>query len=115
MSLRPRDVSQQVARARDDVLVIDGGLVRVPVTVNFGFDYGLPPELTFGCLAETMTLTFEGRFEDYTLGKDLSLEKVDEIETMAAKHGFRLAALRSFEHELDQSVIQRVSTKAQEE
>lgn len=112
---RPRDVSQQVARARDDVLVIDGGLVRVPGTVNFGFDYGLPPELTFGCMAETMTLTFEGRFEDYTLGKDLSLEKVDEIETMAAKHGFRLAALRSFEHELDQSVIQRVSTKAQEE
>ncbi len=112
---RPRDVSQQVARARDDVLVIDGGLVQVPGAVNFGFDYGLPPELTFGCMAETMTLTFEGRFEDYTLGKNLSLEKVDEIETMAAKHGFRLAALRSFEHELDQSVIQRVSTRAQEE
>ncbi len=110
---RPRDVSQHVIHARDDVLVIDGGLVRVPGAVNFGFDYGLPPDLTYGCLAETMTLAFDGRFEDYSIGKNLSIEQVQEIEALATKHGFELAALRSFEHKLEETLIQKVKAKAQ--
>jgi predicted amino acid dehydrogenase len=40
---RPRDVSTQVAAVRDDVLVIDGGMVEVPGEVNFNFDFGFPP------------------------------------------------------------------------
>ncbi len=109
---RPRDVSWQVAQARDDVLVFDGGLARVPGAVDFGFNYGPPPELTFGCMAETMALAFEGRYEDYTLGKQLTLAQVEEIDTLATKHGFRLAALRSFEHELDQARIESIRAKA---
>ncbi|MBN1262032.1 MAG: shikimate dehydrogenase [Anaerolineae bacterium] len=109
---RPRDVSWQVAQMRNDVLVFDGGLVTVPGTVDFGFDYGLPPGLTFGCMAETMTLAFEKRFEDYSLGKDLTLEQMDEIDGLASKHGFRLAALRSFERKLDEAVIARVKACA---
>ncbi len=109
---RPRDVAHHVIQARDDVLVIDGGLVRVPGNVDFGFDYGLPPDLTYGCLAETMTLAFEGRLEDYSLGKNLSLEQVQEIDTLATRHGFALAALRSFEHKLDEADIEKVKAKA---
>ncbi|MBN1873421.1 MAG: shikimate dehydrogenase [Anaerolineae bacterium] len=109
---RPRDVSWQVVQARDDVLVIDGGLVRVPGAVNFGFNYGLPPNLTFGCFAETMTLAFEGLYTDYSVGKDLSLTQVQEIEKLAAKHGFELAALRSFEHKLDEAHIQQIRARA---
>ncbi|HEY89816.1 MAG TPA: shikimate dehydrogenase [Thermoflexia bacterium] len=109
---RPRDVSWQVAQARKDVLVFDGGLVRVPGAVDFGFNYGPPPDMTFGCVAETMALTFEGRFENYTLGKDLSLEKVEAIEALAAKHGFKLAALRSFERQLDDAMIDKIKLQA---
>lgn len=109
---RPRDVSHHVIQVRDDVLVIDGGLARVPGQVDFGFNYGLPPHLTYGCLAETMTLTFEGRFEDYSIGKELAVEQVQEIETLATKHGFELAALRSFEHKLDDTFLENVKVKA---
>ncbi len=109
---RPRDVSQHVIHARDDVLVIDGGLVHVPGEVDFGFDYGLPPDLTYGCLAETMTLAFEGRYEDYSIGKNLSIERVQEIDALATKHGFELAALRSFEHKLEETLLQKVKAKA---
>ncbi|MBN1919628.1 MAG: shikimate dehydrogenase [Anaerolineae bacterium] len=105
---RPRDVSWQVAQARDDVLVFDGGLVQVPGAVDFGFDYGPPPTLTFGCVAETMALALEGRFEDYSLGKNLSVDRMQEIDALAEKHGFRLAALRSFERELPEETIARV-------
>lgn len=109
---RPRDVSWQAGQARDDVLVFDGGLVSVPGDVDFGFDYGVPPQMTYGCMAETMALTFEGVFEDYSLGKDLSLDQIRRIEDIAAKHGFNLAALRSFEHKLEDSVIEQVKARA---
>ena len=87
--------------------------MQVPGRVDFGFNYGLPPELTYGCLAETMALTFEERFEDYTIGKDLSLDQVREIDAVAAKHGFELAALRSFEHRLEETLIRKVKARAQ--
>ena len=108
---RPRDVSWQVGQKRDDVLVIDGGLVRVPGNVDFGFNYGLPPNLTYGCFAETIALTLEGLFEDYSIGKDLSIEQVRRIDDLATKHGFELAALRSFEHKLDESRIEQIKAK----
>lgn len=109
---RPRDVSQQVMHARQDVLVIDGGLVQVPGVVDFGFNYGLPPQLTFGCIAETMALSFENWQEDYTIGKNLQVEQVKAIDALAAKHGFRLAALRSFERQLDEAIIQEIKMRA---
>jgi len=109
---RPRDVSHHVIQVRDDVLVIDGGLVRVPGEVDFGFNYGLPPHLTYGCLAETMALAFEGRFEDYSIGKALSVEQVQEIDALATKHGFELAALRSYERKLEDALLEKVKANA---
>jgi len=40
---RPRDASAMVARARDDILVNDGGMVNVPGPVDFHFNFGFPP------------------------------------------------------------------------
>lgn len=105
---RPRDISAQVAAARPDVLVIDGGIVEVPGDVDFRFSFGLPPRMAFACMAETMALALEGRFEDYTLGKEITLERVAEISAMAAKHGFRLGGLRSFEQAVTQEKIEAV-------
>ncbi|MBT7074804.1 MAG: shikimate dehydrogenase, partial [Anaerolineae bacterium] len=76
---RPRDVSAMVAAARDDILVIDGGMVDIPGPVNFNFDFGFPEGKAYACMAETMALALEGRFEDYTLGKEITRTRVDEI------------------------------------
>ena len=65
---RPRDVSAMVASVRDDILVIDGGMVDVPGPVDFHFNFGFPPGKAYACRAETIALALEGRFEDYTLG-----------------------------------------------
>ena len=56
-------------------------------------------------MAETMLLALEGRYENFSLGKELSLEQVREIGQLAQKHGFKLAGLRSFERALDESAI----------
>jgi len=110
---RPRDVSLQVAAMREDVLVIDGGMVEVPGSVDFHFDFGFPPGKAYACMAETMALTLEGRFEDYTLGKELELEKIKEITDIADKHGFRLSGFRSFERAVTEEQIDRVRKNAQ--
>ncbi len=111
---RPRDVSAQVAAARHDVLVIDGGMVEVPGPVDFHFDFGFPPGKAYACMAETMALALEGRFEDYTVGKEISLAQVEEIARIAAKHGFRLSGFRSFEKAVTAEHIARVRALAQQ-
>ena len=109
---RPRDVSAMVAAARDDILVIDGGMVDVPGPVNFHFNFGFPPGKAYACMAETIALALEGRFEDYTLGKHLTRARVEEIDSIAKKHGFRLSGFRSFEREVTEAQIETVRRNA---
>lgn len=93
---RPLDISEEDARKRPDVLVIESGELLVPGPVDFGIDIGLPPKTAYACLAETMILSMEGRYESYSLGRDLDLDKVKTIYKLGKKHGFQLAAIRSF-------------------
>jgi len=109
---RPRDVSAMVAAARDDILVIDGGMVDVPGPVDFHFNFGFPPGKSYACMAETIALALEGRFEDYTLGKHITRKRVDEITAIAEKHGFRLSGFRSFEREVTLQQIEAVRQNA---
>ena len=109
---RPRDVSAMVAAARNDILVIDGGMVDVPGPVNFHFNFGFPPGKAYACMAETMALALEGRFEDYTVGKDITVGRVQEITAIAERHGFRLSGFRSFEREVTEEQIETVRTNA---
>ncbi len=109
---RPRNVSRRVVEQRDDVLVIEGGMVNVPGQVDFGFDFGFPPGKAYACMSETMILALEGRFENYTIGKKVHLQQVDEIARLAAKHGFRLAGFRSFERAVTEQEIERIRHNA---
>lgn len=110
---RPRNVSRQVAEVRDDVLVIEGGVVEVPGEVNFNFNFGFPPRTAYACMAETMILTLEKRFENFSLGRDITLEQVEEISALAKKHGFKLAGLRSFERAISREEIEAIRARAE--
>jgi fatty aldehyde-generating acyl-ACP reductase len=104
----PSDVFVMVAAVRNDILVNDGGMVDVPGPVNFHFNFGFPLEKAYACLAETMRLALEGRLEDYTLGKSVSRQRVEEITAMAAKHEFLLSGFRSFERDGKEGQIETV-------
>jgi fatty aldehyde-generating acyl-ACP reductase len=104
---RPRDVSQRVSKERPDVLVIEGGVVKVPGNVDFNFNFGFPAQTAYACMSETMILSLEGRLDNFTLGKDVSVEQVDEIDALAHKHGFEIAGFRSFEKKVDEAAIER--------
>ncbi len=109
---RPRDVSRAVIEKRDDVLVIDGGVVDVPGNVDFHFDFGFPKGTSMACMAETMMLAMEERYENFTIGRDLSVEQIDEINAIARKHGFKVSGFRSFERALDDEKIASIRVSA---
>jgi predicted amino acid dehydrogenase len=94
---RPPDISPAEAALRPDVLVIESGEVLIPGDIDFGYNIGLPPKTAYACLAETALLAMDGRFEDYTLGRNISVERVKEIYRLFKKHQFQIADLRSFE------------------
>lgn len=109
---RPRDVSRKVVEERDDVLVIEGGMVEVPGDVDFHFDFGFPLKMAYACMAETMALAMEGRYESYTLGKDLSVAQVEAMSDMARRHGFSLGGFRSFEQAVTDEHIEGIKRNA---
>lgn len=109
---RPRSVSKQVASERDDVLVLEGGVVEIPGDVNFNFNFGFPPRMSYACMAETMLLALEGRYESFSLGRELTVRKVEEITALANKHSFKLAGFRSFERAVTREEIKKIRDNA---
>lgn len=110
---RPRDISLEVSQKRPDVLVFEGGMAKVPGEVDFGFNFGFPPQMAYACMAETIALTLENRYESFTLGKDISLSQVQTIDTIAMKHGFELGGFRSFERAVTEQEIDFVKAHRQ--
>jgi hypothetical protein len=102
---RPHDLSSAEAAVRPDVLVIDGGEVLIPGDIDIGFDIGLPPKVSYACLAETALLAMEGLLVDFTIGRHIEVGKVKEIQRLFEKHGFRLAGLRSFDRPVDEEMV----------
>jgi predicted amino acid dehydrogenase len=101
----PPDISAVEAAVRPDVLVVESGEVLIPGPVRFSFDIGLPPGVAYACLAEAALLAMEGRYESFTLGRDIQPAKVKEIYRLFRRHGFRIAPLRSFGRPLTDALV----------
>lgn len=93
---RPPDVKESEAARRPDVLIVESGEIVLPGQPDFGFDIDMPPGTAYACLSETALLAMEGKFEDYTLGRNIEMERVKEMYRLWQKHGLQLAGLRSF-------------------
>ncbi|WGS49841.1 aminotransferase class III-fold pyridoxal phosphate-dependent enzyme [Paraburkholderia sp. D15] len=103
---RPRSVHASIVDVRPDVLVIDGGIIALPGAPRIG-PYGVAAGTSYACMAETMLLALEGRFENTSIGHDLDIAEIERQQVMARKHGFAIAALQSFGSPLAQARWQR--------
>ncbi len=101
----PPDISAEEAALRPDVLVVESGEVVIPGPAHFDRDIGLPPGVAYACLAEAALLAMEGRFECFTLGRSIDLERVKEIYRLFRKHGFEIAPLRTFGRPLTDELL----------
>jgi predicted amino acid dehydrogenase len=105
---RPLDLPAEEVAKRPDVLVIESGEVALPGDVrmkSIGFE---DRNVVYACLAETIVLTLESRFENFTLGRNLEWEKVHEIYKLGLKHGMRLAAISGVNGVYSEEDIARV-------
>ncbi len=77
-----------------EALVIDAGMVSLAGrSLNVS---GFYPNKALPCLTELIILSLEERKEDYSLGRNLTLRKVEEIGALAQKYGFVVDTLYSF-------------------
>ncbi len=90
---RPLDLPPEEVAKRPDVLVIESGEIELPTKVRGMKSIGLPPNVVFACMAETIVLALEGRFEVFTVGRDTEWDKVKEIYKLGIKHGMKLSAI----------------------
>jgi predicted amino acid dehydrogenase len=110
----PPDISAEEAAVRPDVLVVESGEVLIPGPVDFSFDIGLPRGVAYACLAEAALLAMEGRFECFTLGRDLAPERVKEIYRLFRRHRFEIAPLRTFGEPLSEELVAEKNARAEE-
>ena len=96
--------------ALQDCTVFYGGLGQVTGGMTFVPDvhsvlHSHPfPHVGQGCMLEGMVLALEGRFEPFSQGRGfITPERVQEIESMAARHGIRLAPFYNGEGPIEQT------------
>ena len=78
---QPSDIAPEVLE-RDDVLVIEGGVISTP-GIRCNFNLGLAGrEETFSCLGEVLILAHNNHFENFALG-ELDMNLIHQIETMS--------------------------------
>ena len=120
---QPRDVIRKKSR-RKDVLIIDAGTISLPKTNGkavhsvslpffpfmpypiWAWEYcsplfvnysGVGPLYIPSCLGETITLALEERKESFSIGRELDLEKIEEIGVLSERHGFVFDRFLSFD------------------
>ncbi len=111
---RPLDIPSEDVAKRPDVMVIESGEIELPGHVAMK-DIGLPSGIAYACLAETIVLTLEGRFENFTLGRNIEWEKVREIYRLGLKHGMKLAAISGVNGVFSEEDFERVRVLAERE
>ena len=104
---RPLDLPPEEVAKRPDVLVIESGEILLPGQVSMK-NIGLPKNVAYACLAETIVLALEGRFENFTVGRNIEWEKVREIYRLGRKHGMKLAAISGVNGPFSDADIRRV-------
>jgi fatty aldehyde-generating acyl-ACP reductase len=88
-----------------------GGLGQITGGLRFAPDFhGILnrhpfPDVVHGCLLEGMALALEGRFEPFSHGRGfITPERVEEMETIAARHGIYLAPLYNADGPVEDSL-----------
>ncbi len=110
----PHDISREVRTLRDDILVFDGGVATFTplesLANNSRWNSLFPnPTQIYGCLAETMVLALDGRYENFSIGRGgITENRISEMWDIAVKHGFSLGDFHCGETMYSQTEIGKI-------
>ena len=108
---RPLDLSAADVARRPDVLVVESGEIELPGDVHMR-NIGLPKNVAYACLAETVVLALEGRYERFTVGRSIDWERVKEIYRLGLKHGMKLATISGVNGPFTEQDVREVRNRA---
>ena len=110
---RPLDLKPEDVKKRPDIMYIESGEIKIPVKKRLEMrNINLPQNVVFACMAETIILALEGRYEKYTIGRDIEWEKVKEIYKLGLKHGMKLASISGVNGVYSKNDIDKIRTLA---
>ncbi len=114
----PKNVPEKISKERDDLIALEGGIVRLPSGVDVDRGRNVPNVMDvpltrmvscheiYGCFAETLTLAAIHHKGNYGLGlSDPVLAK--DIFMKAQKIGFKTAPLQFFGQAINEKRFQR--------
>lgn len=105
---RPSNVNHIISLHRPDVFFIDGGVIQTPQLDDLGVNFGFPKGLCLACMAETMMLAFDRRYENTSLGARLKYQDQAYFRRKAEEYGFGIAGFRSFDLPLSDAAMERI-------
>ena len=68
--------------------------------------------MVYACLAETIVLALEGRYENFTVGRSITWPQVKEIYRLGLRHGMQLATISGVNGPYTDEDFDRVRTAA---
>ena len=91
----PPNISKEIVNVREDILVFEGGLAKLPYHNKIDgkkWNKFIPGSRIYGCLTEAILLTFEKRFENYSIGRGhITEDKVQEMIGLMKKHSIEVS------------------------
>jgi predicted amino acid dehydrogenase len=116
----PKNVPQQILRRRNDIILLEGGIMQLPPPIDIFLSRNMPDLMdlpltramsckeTYGCFAELLVLALLGFRRNYCLGSaDPVLAR--DILTKAQKLFFSQAPLQCFDAVVEQERFERIS------
>jgi len=105
---QPRNVSESLVKQRPDILVIDGSMASVPKNIRFWW-MSLPPQHTFGCMAETILQAITNDDRHHVGKVDFSFMGV--IAERGRAFGFPAAEFTSFNEKIPPEKFLEISSR----
>ncbi|MFV0474650.1 MAG: aminotransferase class III-fold pyridoxal phosphate-dependent enzyme [Pikeienuella sp.] len=94
---RPGNISFRCREERDDVLLMDGGVISYPGRPELALGIPMPRGVAFACIAETVMLALRKHYQNTSVGASPSPKEITMLRGIAAETGFTLADLRAFD------------------
>lgn len=86
---QPPNPSTKTLKTRKDTLIFDQVAVQT-LGINYHFNFGLPREQAYACLAEVILLVMENKWDNFGIG-EIEIEQTQEIYHLFKKYNFRLS------------------------
>jgi len=96
----PPNIAKNILKERNDIIAYEAGRAKISTfdkIENKIWQMLFPENSIYGCLAESLILAFEERYENYSIGRgEIREEKIEEIFNLGLRHGFDVADFACF-------------------